>query len=170
MEYEVINATTADLTAIYQLFEEAILFQQQNNYTGWDSYDKAFIQADIRNGLLYKIIHQEDLICIFSICFTDPVIWRDKEIGDAIYLHRLVLNRQFKGAKAFQLVLDWTKLFAQKSQLKYIRMDTWASNQKIIDYYKSYGFTFIENYTTANTNDLPLQHRNLHVALLELKI
>lgn len=49
-------------------------------------------------------------------------------------------------------------------------MDTWAENEKIIAYYKSYGFTFIENYRTAETEDLPIQHRNLHVALLEKKI
>ena len=49
-------------------------------------------------------------------------------------------------------------------------MDTWAGNEKLINYYKSYGFRFIENYTTANTEDLPEQHRNLKVALLELTI
>jgi hypothetical protein len=49
-------------------------------------------------------------------------------------------------------------------------MDTWAENEKIIGYYRSYGFLFVESYTTPDTQDLPLQHRNLHVALLELAL
>ena len=47
-------------------------------------------------------------------------------------------------------------------------MDTWADNTKIIAYYKSYGFKFIENYKTTNDSELPIQNRNLNVALLEM--
>ncbi len=40
----------------------------------------------------------------------------------------------------------------------------------IIDYYKSCGFYFIENYRTPNAENLPDQHRNLNVALLEFNV
>jgi predicted lactoylglutathione lyase len=49
-------------------------------------------------------------------------------------------------------------------------MDTWADNKKIIDYYKSFGFEFIENYKTTNATELPIQNRNLNVALLEMEL
>jgi hypothetical protein len=49
-------------------------------------------------------------------------------------------------------------------------MDTWADNYKIIEYYKSFGFVFIENYKTPDTPELPIQNRNLNVALLELAL
>jgi len=170
MNHSIVNATTGDLPVIYQLFEEAILFQKKNNYVGWNSYDKEFIRNDVENGLLYKMVGNGHIICIFCICYSDTLIWREKEKGDAIYLHRLVLNQQFKGQKVFQQVLNWAIQFAKGRNLTYIRMDTWAANEKLIAYYKSYGFSFIENYTTPNTNSLPLQHRNLNVALLELII
>jgi hypothetical protein len=48
-------------------------------------------------------------------------------------------------------------------------MDTWADNHKIIEYYKSFGFEFIENYKTANAIELPIQNRNLNVALLQME-
>jgi predicted GNAT family N-acyltransferase len=83
------------------------------------------------------------------------------ERGDALYLHRIVLNRDFTGEKLFIKVLEWALEHATNCGKKYVRMDTWADNAKIIDYYKSYGFRFIENYTTADTTDLPVQHRNL---------
>jgi predicted GNAT family N-acyltransferase len=168
MGYSFVNATSDDLNVICRLFEEAILFQKKNNYIGWNSYDKDYIKADIQNRLLFKIINEGEIICIFSICYTDLLIWREREKGDAVYLHRIVLNQKFKGEKVFQKILDWAIGFAKEKELKYIRMDTWAENEKIIGYYKSYGFKFVENYTTPNTENLPVQHRNLNVALLEL--
>jgi len=169
-DHLVIKAAESDLDTICRLFEEAIEFQKMNNYTGWNNYDRAYLLADIQNGLLFKIINQNGIICIFSICYHDELIWRDMEKGDALYLHRIVLNRQFKGEKIFKKVLNWAVSHALEKQLSYIRMDTWASNEKIINYYRSYGFMFIENYKTGNTESLPIQHRNLDVALLQLKM
>ena len=46
-------------------------------------------------------------------------------------------------------------------------MDTWAHNPHIIEYYKNFGFTFLENFKTPDTTELAIQNRNLDVALLE---
>jgi len=170
MNTSIINATTDDLPLIYQLFEKAILFQKQNNYIGWNSYDKDFIKSDIQNALLFKIVKGQDVLGIFTICHSDELIWREKEQGNAVYIHRIVLNQKFKGEKIFHQVLDWAIRFALERNLTYIRMDTWANNDKLIAYYRSYGFRFIENYTTSGTENLPIQHRNLNVALLELNV
>lgn len=167
-DYTIVKAEKVDLDTICQLFEEAILFQKRNNYIGWNNYDRTYLEADIQNGLLLMIVSDDGIICIFSICYSDGLIWRDMEKGNALYLHRIVLNQRFKGEKVFKHVLDWAVNHAREKQLNYIRMDTWASNEKIINYYKSYGFAFIENYTTPDTESLPMQHRNLNVALLEL--
>jgi ribosomal protein S18 acetylase RimI-like enzyme len=170
MEFRIEKALQSDLNAICKLFEEAIAFQKDNDYIGWKSYDQDFIVAEIQNGLLFKIIRNNAIACIFSICYSDPFIWRERENGDAIYLHRIVLNRLFQGEKMFKKVLEWAIIHSKIKALEKIRMDTWAENEKIIGYYKSYGFEFVENYTTANTDELPAQHRNLNVALLEFKI
>ena len=170
MRYNVLNASLNDLPQIFHLFEEAIRFQKINHYIGWNSYDKAFLQTDIENGLLFKMVKDEEILCIFSICYSDALIWREKEKGDALYLHRIVLNQKFKGEKAFQKILNWAIPFALERDLEFLRMDTWADNKKIIDYYQRYGFRFLENYTTPDTEDLPVQHRELKVALLELNI
>ena len=164
------NATPEDLPFICQLFDRAIAFQKSHNYIGWNNYDINYIRTDIDNKLLFKILQEQNIICIFSICFTDELIWREKEKGDAIYLHRIVLNREFAGSKAFEKVFNWAVAFAREKGLKFIRMDTWADNSKIIDYYRSYGFKFIENYKTSDSEELPVQHRNLRVTLLEYSL
>ncbi len=170
MKHKVIHATLTDLPEIYQLFHMAILFQQVNNYIGWKSFDRDFIKADVEKGLLYKIVDAEAIICIFSVCYSDALIWREKEKGDSIYLHRVIVNQAHKGERIFQKVIDWAIATGQQKKLTQIRIDTWSKNDKIIAYYKSFGFSFVENYTTADSAELPLQHRNLDVALMALPI
>lgn len=161
------RAIEEDMPVIYDLFEQAIRFQKANQYIGWNDYDKEFIRSDIKKGFLHKLVTRDEIACIFSICLCDELIWRQREKGNAVYLHRIVLNRKFAGEKLFGHVLDWVVQFANENKLLFIRMDTWADNKKIIAYYMGYGFTFIENYTTPATGALPIQHRNLRVALLE---
>ncbi len=168
--YTIENTLSEDLETIYWLFEQAIQYQREKKYVGWNEYDKEFIQKDIANGLQYKITKEDEIVAIFSICLHDELIWREKETGDAIYLHRVVTHPAHKGEKQFEKVLRWTVAYALEHGLSYIRMDTWLKNPRIINFYKEYGFMFVEEYTTPDTKNLPIQHRNLALALLEMKL
>ena len=90
-------------------------------------------------------------------------------MGNSIYLHRIVVNPEFKGQRLFGTILDWAIEHSKQKGLSSIRMDTWAANPTIIDYYKSFGFAFIENYTTPDSEELPVHNRNLALTLLEYK-
>jgi ribosomal protein S18 acetylase RimI-like enzyme len=168
-DFIILNTTKNDLDTILWLFEQAINLQGKNGYKVWEDIDRFALERDIEKQLQYKIVSGDNLLCIFSIQFNDPLIWRDRDKNDAIYLHRIVVNPNFKGQKQFQNVLNWAKNFARQNNLKFVRMDTWADNHKIIEYYKSFGFVFIENCKTTNATELPVQNRNLDVALLEME-
>src|SRR6478735_9601033 len=157
-DVKIFNTTPNDLDIIFWLFEQAMELQGKNDYKVWEGIDKGALQKDIDEGLQYKIVKDNDILCIFSIQYNDPFIWRGRDQNDAIYLHRIVVNPNFKGQKQFQKVLNWAVQFAKRSNLKFVRMDTWADNKKIIDYYKSFGFEFIENYKTPNAVELPIQN------------
>jgi ribosomal protein S18 acetylase RimI-like enzyme len=169
-EYRVEHTTIADLEIIYWLFDEALIYQQKRGFPVWNGYDKEVIKTDIEQRLQFKVLISMDILCVFSICLNDPVIWREKNQGDAVYLHRIVVNPNFKGQKQFEKVLTWAKKYARDKNLKYIRMDTWAENDNIIQYYKSFGFQFIEDFTNPDTLELPVQNRNLKIALLEMDL
>lgn len=164
------NTKTADLEFIYGLFDQAIEYQKRKGYSVWKGYDKDAFQKDIDAGNQYKITIDSQIAIVFSVCYSDSVIWRDKENGDSLYLHRIAVNPSFKGQKLFGEILNWAKEHARKKQLNFIRMDTWGDNPSIIEYYKSFGFSFIENYTTPDSLELPSQHRNLGLALLEMRL
>jgi len=164
------NTTLSDLEFIYELFDHSVKYQERNGYPVWRGYDKGALVKDVENENQYKIIIESQIAIVFSVCYADKIIWREKEQEDSIYLHRIVVNPAFKGQKLFGQILAWAIEHSKLKGLDFIRMDTWADNPTIIDYYKSFGFTFMGNYTTPDSLALPAHNRKLPLALLELKL
>jgi hypothetical protein len=106
-QHEVRNTGMSDLQQIFELFEYSIDYQEKNGYPIWRNYDKNTIIRDIENKNQYKVIVDSQMGIVFSVCYADKVIWRELDIGNSIYLHRIVVNPEFKGRKLFGLILDW---------------------------------------------------------------
>lgn len=167
---EIRNTEMSDLGQIFELFEHSINYQEKKGYPVWRDYDKNAIIRDIQNKNQYKVVVDAKTGIVFSVCYTDKLIWRDLDKGDSIYLHRIVVNPELKGQKLFGVILNWAIGLSKQKGLSSIRMDTWAANPTLINYYKSFGFAFIENYTTPDIEELPVHNRNLAMTLLEYKL
>src|SRR5690606_39585257 len=167
--HEVRNTEMEDLPFIYDLFEQSIIYQEKKGYPVWRNYDRDALVKDIENKNQYKIIVDSAIALVFSVAYNDRIIWRALDKGDSMYLHRIVINPQFKGQKRFGHVVAWAIRHCQEKGLHSIRMDTWAANPTIINYYKGFGFEVVENYTTPNTPKLPVHNRNLSLTLLEYR-
>jgi ribosomal protein S18 acetylase RimI-like enzyme len=167
---EVINTGVSDLGQVFEFFEHSINYQEKKGYPVWRNYDKNAIVKDIEDENQYKVVVDSKTAIVFSVRYVDKVIWRDLDKGNSIYLHRIVVNPEFKGRKLFGTILDWVIEHSKQKGLSSIRMDTWAVNPTIINYYRSFGFTFIENYTTPDSEELPIHNRNLALTLLEYKL
>ena len=169
-EYKIVNTTEDDLDFIFWMFEEAIEYQKRKNFPVWNGYDRDVLRKEAREKKQFKIVIENKIAFAFSVVYADELIWREREKGDAVYLHRIVVNPHYKGQKLYGALLKWIINHAQEKNLKFIRMDTWADNPNIIGYYESFGFKFVENYRTPNIPELPIPHRSLHLALLELDL
>lgn len=169
-QYEVRNTEKEDLDFVFDLFEQSIIYQEKKGYPVWRNYDREAIIKDIENKNQYKIVVDAKPAIVFSVCYADKIIWRDLDKGESVYLHRIVVNPEFKGQKLFGKILEWAIDHCKKHGLGSIRMDTWAANPTIIHYYQGFGFSFVENYITPDTHELPVHNRNLPLTLLELKL
>jgi len=165
--YEVKNTEPSDLDLIFRLFERSIEYQEEKGYPAWRNYDRQAIIRDIHDKNQYKIVAGDKMAIVYSVAYSDKIIWRQMDQGESIYLHRIVVNPEFKGQKLFGKILDWSINHCQLKGLKSIRMDTWADNPNIINYYTTFGFKIIENYTTPDSPELPVHNRKLAVTLLE---
>jgi len=166
---EVRNTLMTDLDEVFRLFESSIRYQEERGYNSWRNYDRSAVIRDIESKNHYKIVSGDKIVIVFSVCYSDKIIWRHRETGDSLYLHRIVVNPEFKGQRSFGVILEWAIQHGKERGIAKIRMDTWADNAKIIAYYQGFGFEWIENYTTPNTLELPVHNRNLPLALLEYR-
>jgi GNAT superfamily N-acetyltransferase len=164
---DVRHTVLADVEEIFTLFEHSIRYQERRGYPVWKNYDRNAIMMDIGARHQYKILVDGVMAIVFSVAYEDKIIWREHDQGDSIYLHRIVVNPQFKGRKLFGAIRDWAVAHAKQNGLHTVRMDTWAANPTIIEYYKTFGFEVVENYTTPDSVELPVHNRNLALMLLE---
>lgn len=169
-DYTILNTTIDDLPMVNYLFDRAIELQGKNGYRVWEEIDQPALILDIQNGMQYKVVSGADILCIFSVQRNDLIIWRHHDQNDGIYLHRIAVNPDYKGQKQFEKILNWARDFVINHDLKYIRIDTWADNKRLIDYYLSYGFEFLENFRTPDLPELPSQDRNINLALMQMVV
>ncbi|WP_353779657.1 GNAT family N-acetyltransferase [Winogradskyella sp. 3972H.M.0a.05] len=169
-KYSIQPSTKDDLLVIERFVDFAIRFQKEHGFPVWVNFDMRQIENEIKEGLHYKLVNDEIILAFFSICFHDSIIWGKRETGHSIYLHRMVINNLYRGQKSFKYVHSWLKKQASAKRLESIRMDTWQENDKLITYYRRYGYSIVGNVKTPFTEVLPEQHRGLDLVLLEYKI
>jgi ribosomal protein S18 acetylase RimI-like enzyme len=166
-DLNIIHTTDEDAEMIDFLFQEGMKLKRDNGYRVWDVIDYPGLARDRASRLQYKVQKKKDTLGVFSVQYEDPLVWRDRDRDRAIYLHRIVANPFSKGQRLFEIVLHWAIKHAREKRVRLVRLDTWSENRKLIEYYKSYGFRFVENYTTPDSPHLPLQNRNITVSLLQ---
>lgn len=167
---KLLNSDFEDFDEIFRLYELAIEFQKTKFDKSWLPFDREMIEREIEEKRHWKILIDEKIACIFSITFDDPLIWKEKSKEPSIYIHRIVTNPDFRGNKFVPKITEWARGFAKDTGKKFIRMDTWGDNQKLIDYYVDCGFDFLGVVVPTKTADLPKHYEGISLSLFEIRI
>src|SRR5262249_52980048 len=73
---------------------------------------------------------------------ADPELWHDSsDQDDALYVHRMVVARDEAGRGLGAALLDFAGRRAAAAGRAWLRLDAWATNTKLHDYYRGQGFT-----------------------------
>lgn len=167
---EFLNSNLEDFDEIFRLYDLAIDFQKTKFDKTWLPFDKKLIEREIAENRHWKIIIDGEIACIFSIAFSDPLIWKEKNDAPAIYIHRIVTNPDFRGNKFVPKIVDWARVYTKLIGKQFIRMDTWGDNQKLIDYYVVCGFEFLGVITPTKTAELPKHYEGITLSLFEINL
>ncbi len=159
-----------DLPLVHWIYEEAILYHKRMRYNVWKGYDKEVLALETRNGLLHKLLVNDEIALVFSAIYSDKLLWGDRDQDDAVYVHRLAVNPEFRGKRLFVYVFDWLLKEAKQKGRKYLRLDTWGDNPKMIAYYESFGYQSFNYHKSGDDPDLPSPHRNMFFILMEYEI
>lgn len=165
-----LNSQTDDLDIIYRLYDKAIEFQKKVSDKSWQPFEREFIETEIAEKRHWKILIDDEIACIFSIAFSDPLIWKERDANPAIYIHRIAVNPDFRGQKFVPRIVEWAREFAKARGRKFVRMDTWGDNQKLVDYYTGCGFEFLGTVTADEIEKLPKHYEGITLSLFEMKL
>lgn len=80
----------------------------------------------------------------------DIELWGDAERANAVYVHRLAINREYAGQGLGGKVLDWVSEGIRFPGVDRIRLDCIASNETLNAFYPRMGYT----YVGESSNDL----------------
>src|SRR4051812_29814914 len=96
-KYKITASTTRDMDSIFLLFDSAIDYQKKNEYNLWPKFSRQMILDEIQDNRNWKILDGNTIVCVFSVHYNDPVIWKEKDQEPAVYLHRIAVNPLLKG-------------------------------------------------------------------------
>jgi hypothetical protein len=165
------NCTLHDTDTILKLYQQARVLQLSKKMVVWPAFDAQFIENEIGKKLQWKLIINNEIVCNWAIAFEDKEIWEEKEKGDAIYIHRIATDSNFRGNNFVKKIVEWSRVYASENGKKYVRLDTLGNNLKLIEHYKNSGFEFLGMIKLSNTQSLPMHYqKEPNCCLFEIEI
>lgn len=169
MQIEVLNSQAADIDIIFDFYDMAIAHQKKVFNKHWQGFSRELVQTEIAENRQYKILVGGEIACVFAVTFNDKLIWGDRD-QDAIYIHRIVTHPDFRGYAFVKEIIKWARQYSLDNGLKYIRMDTWADNEKLLAYYTGCGFEYVGVVTMQKTDGLPKHYEGITLSLFEIEV
>lgn len=76
----------------------------------------------------------------------DPDFWTAAELAEpAVYLSKAAVRPGFTGIGLGALLFRWAVDYAARLGVAWVRLDAWATNDTLHDYYRARGWTFVRN-------------------------
>lgn len=167
---EIKNCVFADLEIIFNLFDHAIAYQKTKNTVVWPVFNKQDIIDAISEKRQFKVVIENKIACVWTYTFGDQFIWGNKDKNDAIYIHKIATNPDFKGQNMVQKIVNFSTKLAIEKQKLFLRMDTVGQNKGLISHYTKCGFTFLGMFAIKEYINLPAHYHEAEVSLFELKV
>ncbi|HEY1170645.1 MAG TPA: GNAT family N-acetyltransferase [Verrucomicrobiae bacterium] len=135
-------ATPSDTDEISAILTEAAQWLAHTGRLMWRDNELApeRIAADVADGLF--VIAERDGIAAGTMKYQleDPLFWPDVPTGEAGYMHRVAVRRQFAGGEVSLDLFHWALWKTADLNLRYLRLDCEASRPKLRAVYEKFGF------------------------------
>lgn len=165
------NSTSKDIEDIFKLYKIASNYQREKKtVVVWPDFERKLVATEIKENRQFKLIIEGEIACVWAITFKDEQIWEKNTNDKALYIHRIATNPGFRGQDFVSKIVDWSKNYAAKNEIDFIRLDTLGNNTKLIAYYKKSGFNFLGMFALNNTEGLPAHYQNQPACLFEIKL
>ena len=165
---QIVRSDPSYMAVFSELWQQAATFQAALGVAAWEAFPQAIVAIDMADARHFMGI-RDDGVCAgyFSVVWRDESIWQDRDRDDAIYIHRMCGNAVTRGDRFAAKVFDWAMRFAADARRSYLRMDTWAENERLIAYYQRCGFARVGTRVIGDEPRLPPHYQGITLALFE---
>ena len=165
------NVTASDIEKIFAFYKIASNYQREKKTViVWPDFDREMVINEIAENRQFKLIVNNEVVCIWAITFSDEQIWENSNTDSAVYIHRIAVNPNFRGNNYIVTITNWAKEYALKKEIQFIRLDTLGENKNLITHYKNAGFHFLGLFNLKNTSNLPDHYKLAPVCLFEIDL
>jgi ribosomal protein S18 acetylase RimI-like enzyme len=140
------RATRDDVEAVHALVTDAARWLAERGSDQWQysvERHRLAIERAIGRGELW-VVDDDAGATIATITlneYADPDFWiANDDPDDALYVHRMAVAREASGQEIGSAMLDWAARQAVDTGRKWLRLDAWATNTALHDYYRRRGF------------------------------
>jgi GNAT superfamily N-acetyltransferase len=165
------NSNMQDIDAIFNLYRMASEHQKaQKTVVVWPQFDRAMVATEIIENCQWKLVIDEQIVCVWATTFSDEQIWEERNTDPAVYIHRIATHPAFRGRNFVATIVNWAKSYAQAQGKDYVRLDTIGNNTKLISHYVNAGFNFLGLFQLKDTSGLPAHYQTGPACLFEIAL
>ena len=124
-------------------------------------------ESEVAEGRQFKLIIDGAIACVWAIV-SDPQIWEERDHD--LYLYPPYCYCPAFRGRALKTLVQWAKVYAEKQEKKFVRLDTLGENTRLIAYYQEMGFDFLGIFSLKNTAGLPVHYHNTPACLFEIQL
>jgi GNAT superfamily N-acetyltransferase len=151
-------AKEADLGVLLQLRKDAREWLRAAGTDQWspqhattNTPDEIERSVDARETLVVQ--HGGSVVATITLNRRhDDGLWYPWERGNALFAHRMIVDRSMKGHRLGAALLDVAGFCATLEGLDWLRLDCWTTNQRLHLYYEGLGFVHVR---TVKDHPLP---------------
>lgn len=150
-QIHVVQSTAEDTPAIMDLLLQTAQWLNSKGSTQWSALlrgeDHHNTKESARRGDVYLFKDGEKLAGIVTLLRSpsawDINLWGEEGHEEAVYLHRLAINREYGGRNLGDAMLQWVHTSIQFEGKDHIRLDCIDSNPQLDKFYRSAGYTYV---------------------------
>jgi predicted N-acetyltransferase YhbS len=135
-------ARPADVSDVAAILREAAGWLRARGEPMWreDELVEERIAVDVEAGLVFVAVHADDTVGTVRFQLSDARFWPDVPEGDAVYIHRLAVRREFGRGLVAPALLLWAAERGRALGRRWLRLDCEASRRRLRDTYERAGF------------------------------
>ena len=170
--FKVIEITAFCSPNVLNLFKSVAQSFEEKGQPLWPEgmFTSEWMKQQFADNIVCCSFYENILTGVVFLQREDDTFWSEKPKGEAYYLHKLCVSRDYKGRGISKALMDYAVERAQKDGRKYLRLDC-DPRPPLLHLYQDYGFKKIDQKIIDR---MVLDHgqiiTNFHLARFEMVV